>query len=942
MNKEDMRETDTGINENGDNNVMDSAGKERDKRSSWVFEDDTADFSIRDKQLKSDLFFPLANEAGIMSDITPMLAGDCKAGQSKFLLTPVSVCNLKDDKSSRNFWVKIDDSITWSVSGKSAAQECQRFDSDNHEDVVLKAGFLWQSVTRTNRKYGISAKVTNFVPVQNDLVELMKVTLTNTGNKSYSIEPVAAIPIYARSADNIRDHRHVTSLLNRVYVENYGVMVEPTLIFDEHGHRLNTTCYGVQGVGDDKFDRPVGFYPTCEEFEGDSGSLEWPYSVVKGISYPHKIGEEIKGKEAMGGLAFRKEILEPGQSVSYVLIMSITDDVSEALSFVRKYGSSELFDRYLAENKNQWSQKLSTLDFDTGDADFEKWMKWVALQTVLRRIYGCSFLPYHDYGKGGRGWRDLWQDCTALMLSDPIKVGEMLFNNYAGVRFDGSNATIIGKNPGEFIADRNNIARVWMDHGAWPYQTTRMYLDITGDIDFLFREQTYFKDGQWSRSKSRDDNWNEEYGNQQMDNCGQVYRGTILEHIILENVTMFYNIGSHGNIRLEGADWNDAFDLASENGESVAFTSFYAGNLTDLGKLIKYLNMQGIPEILLADEIASLVDKFDFLHGKISAEKANEILENFFESTVHGISGNRKEVGPVHLADVLIDMGELLKKNIRDNEWVSSSEGYKWINGYYDDHSDKLEGEFESGIRMTLTGQTFSIMYGDADNEQVADIIRTVDRYLWDEDNGGARLNTDFREVKMDMGRCFGFAYGTKENGSVFCHMAIMYANALYRRGFVREGYRVLDRLYRHSCDYAKSGIYPGIPEYFDISGKGAYTYLTGAASWLLITVLNEAFGLKGDLGDLIIEPKLVAEQFSKDGKAATVTLFGNRNIRLMYENPKHLDYGHYVIDTIEVNGKLTEPAKGSTRVRISSLEVERMMPGTENVISVRLAEKRA
>ena len=188
MNKEDMRETDTGINENGDNNVMDSAGKERDKRSSWVFEDDTADFSIRDKQLKSDLFFPLANEAGIMSDITPMLAGDCKAGQSKFLLTPVSVCNLKDDKSSRNFWVKIDDSITWSVSGKSAAQECQRFDSDNHEDVVLKAGFLWQSVTRTNRKYGISAKVTNFVPVQNDLVELMKVTLTNTGNKLYSID----------------------------------------------------------------------------------------------------------------------------------------------------------------------------------------------------------------------------------------------------------------------------------------------------------------------------------------------------------------------------------------------------------------------------------------------------------------------------------------------------------------------------------------------------------------------------------------------------------------------------------------------------------------------------------------------------------------------------------------------------------------------------------
>ena len=95
-----MRETEAGTTENGDSNAMENVSKECDARSSWMFEGDTADFSIRDQQLRSDLFFPLTNEAGIMSDITPMLAGDCKAGQSKFLLTPVSVCNLKDDKSS--------------------------------------------------------------------------------------------------------------------------------------------------------------------------------------------------------------------------------------------------------------------------------------------------------------------------------------------------------------------------------------------------------------------------------------------------------------------------------------------------------------------------------------------------------------------------------------------------------------------------------------------------------------------------------------------------------------------------------------------------------------------------------------------------------------------------------------------------------------------------
>ena len=32
-------------------------------------------------------------------------------------------------------------------------------------------------------------------------------------------------------------------------------------------------------------------------------------------------------------------------------------------------------------------------------------------------------------------------------------------------------------------------------------------------------------------------------------------------------------------MRLHGADWNDALDMAWEKGESVAFTCAYAGNL---------------------------------------------------------------------------------------------------------------------------------------------------------------------------------------------------------------------------------------------------------------------------------------------------------------------------------------------------------------------------
>lgn len=111
------------------------------------------------------------------------------------------------------------------------------------------------------------------------------------------------------------------------------------------------------------------------------------------------------------------------------------------------------------------------------------------------------------------------------------------------------------------------------------------------------------------------------------------------------------------------------------------------------------------------------------------------------------------------------------------------------------------------------------------------------------------------------MGRMFGFAYVNKENGAVFCHMAVMYAYALYTRGFAAEGWRVLELLYRQSADFARSELLPGIPEYFDDRGRGMYPYLTGAGSWLLLTLQTQAFGVRGLHGDLLLEPKLTAVQ---------------------------------------------------------------------------------
>ena len=142
----------------------------------------------------------------------------------------------------------------------------------------------------------------------------------------------------------------------------------------------------------------------------------------------------------------------------------------------------------------------------------------------------------------------------------------------------------------------------------------------------------------------------------------------------------------------------------------------------------------------------------------------------------------------------------------------------------------------------------------------------------------------------------FGFAYGEKENGAVFSHMTVMYANALYRRGFVKEGWKALKTLADSALSFDTSHIYPGIPEYFRLDGRGMYHYLTGAASWFMLTMITEVFGVRGESGDLVLYPKLLAGQFDDQGTASITTIFAHKQFTIVYHNPGGKDFGSYAI----------------------------------------------
>jgi len=83
------------------------------------------------------------------------------------------------------------------------------------------------------------------------------------------------------------------------------------------------------------------------------------------------------------------------------------------------------------------------------------------------------------------------------------------------------------------------------------------------------------------------------------------------------------------------------------------------------------------------------------------------------------------------------------------------------------------------------------------------------------------------------------------------------------------------------------------------------YSYLTGSASWFILTLLTQAFGIRGEYGDLIIEPKLTIEQF-KTGKSISITTcFADKLIEVQFVNPDRKNFGNYSVNKVGFNGKI-------------------------------------
>ncbi len=911
----------------------------------WQFtEKDDASFILKNPIKNSRMYLPLCNNK-LKSYLTPEMKGDILLNFYKYLTIPKSTEDLHHSKDGRNFWLNIKDKGVWSCTGVSAENNLRTAMRTDTDEVEIEAGIGWIKTKRINTEYKVKSEMTVFIPSNDDPVELIKLEVTNFGNELIELNSSYAVALYGRTTENLRDHRDVSTLCNRLVPNKYGIILHPIMIHDERRAYQNPTRYCVLGYEGDGT-RAAGGFGRMYDYIGENGSMEAPEAVY--TNKPSQKFEEMNltGEEAVGAIKFDNVRIDPGETHSFIIIEGITEEEHLIEDWVKKYNTSVKFDLTLSETKKFWQDYVDSVKFEFPDKELNKFLKWVNFQPFLRKVFGSSYLPDYGYGTGKRYWRELWQDLLAIIIADPYGTKKDIMNNYNGVKLDGSNATLVGDNPGEF-AHRSGLGRTWSDHGVWPYFTTRLYMDLTGDLDILFEKAFYFKDHITRRGKGTDRSWTADYGLKQKTNSDVVYMGTVLEHLLVQNLTSFYNVGVHNITLLEAGDWDDTMDMARENGETVQFSAFYAANLLGICECLEKLVRSGVKTIEVYEEMLTL---FDTLPGQNKIDygdyrQKQGRLQHYYDILDKGLTGNLAELDIQQAIADLKAKAEFAIKLVNEQEYITVDDKFSFYNAYYTDTMERLGGVNASGgINISLTPQAYLMVLGLTGQKRAREIHQSINKFLRN-DFGGYILRSDHKDYGLIdiMGRGFGLAFKTRENGGQYNHMAVKYMNGLYTNDLVKEGYEVFSTITGFCMNSEVSRIFPGVPASIDSkSARGSYNYLTGSGSWLIFSIITEMFGVKPNLGDLNIYPKLVRDQFKSEKEIKINFIYLEKKITLAIKNQDGLDWGEYKLGRVLFNGKSLEADcffEENAFVKLSKAFFEQKAEA-ENLIQIELVSK--
>ena len=519
--------------------------------------------------------------------------------------------------------------------------------------------------------------------------------------------------------------------------------------------------------------------------------------------------------------------LAPGETKEVTFLLGEGTDRQEALQLVRQFQNMAQIEAGWEAVADFWDGLLGTVTVQTPDPAMNLLLnRWLLYQALSCRVWGRSALYQSS---GAFGYRDQLQDVMALVHTAPDVARDHILQA-ARHQFEAGDVLHWWHPPsGRGVRTRCSDDLLWL-----PFVTAH-YVTATGD-ETILSEKVPFLKGDPLKPEEHD-----RYGHYEATAKGY----TIYEHCrrALEKGT---TAGAHGLPLIGSHDWNDGYSRVGieGQGESVWLGWFLHATLT---------------------RFASICELMDDDGGR-HREQATAYRQQAHE------------------------LGQALEANAWDGNWYRRA--------YYDDGTPLGSAESDE-CQIDSIAQSWAVLSGAADPARAAQAMAAVaERLVWRDDQLILLFTPPFDKTTHDPGYIKGYLPGIRENGGQYTHAALwaVWAFAELGQGDRAEAlFRLLNPIY-HSDTPEKLERYRVEPyvvaaDVYSVpphTGRGGWTWYTGAASWMYRLGLEAILGLHQVGKALRINPCI-----PRDWPGYELTYRdGETSYRIRVENPDGVNRG--------------------------------------------------
>jgi cyclic beta-1,2-glucan synthetase len=546
----------------------------------------------------------------------------------------------------------------------------------------------------------------------------------------------------------------------------------------------------------------------CESHEGvdDPEGLDWTcdrrafFGAQGQLVLPQRLGQQGgQGLDPCAALS-RPVTLRAGATLEQVFLLGYAPDADAARTLMRQARQTTAPERERA-TQARWDGLLGAAQVTTPDPLLDAMVnRWLLYQTVSSRLWAKA--GFYQAG-GATGYRDQLQDAMALVWARPALLRDQIVL-CASRQFEEGDVQHWWHSPGGA-----GVRTHFSDDLLWLPYATAHYLQATGDTALL-NQRVAFLEGP-AVPEGAEDRYDTPAISEQ--------QASVYEHGA-RAIDHSLRVGAHGLPLMGGGDWNDGMNrVGSEGqGESVWLAWFLCSIVTDW---LPLAHARGEPE---------------------RAQRWDAALRGW------------------RLA---------LNTAAWDGAWFKRA--------FFDDGSP-LGSDGQAEARIDLIAQAWAVLSEQTPPERQRLAMDAVEAHLVDTGHGLIRLlEPPLQHASPSAGYIQAYPPGVRENGGQYAHAGVWALMAAAKLALGEPGdtharntpYRYFTCLSpAHRAAHPQWGAAYGVEPYAmaaDVysappyTGRGGWSWYTGAAGWLHRAALESLLGLHLKADDLWFTPCLPA-----------------------------------------------------------------------------------